>query len=236
MNDLFSGNQSCDYEREYYMNTIKNIAESLLGRILTKSDGIENHLIEQTEVRLGQKLPEALKEFYLFVGNLDLFTSSFDRFVPLNELKCKDDMLIFLDENQEVCRWGINIKETTDPIVCMYTAFEGEESIWHSEEVTLSEFLKIIMYIQCAEGGYEYGSAVYKSNFENRKAYEQFFAETIVGWEKVVDHNGFVAYQKGCILIWHFSDSKGEIEDILYASALTEEGMEDMESFGFSEL
>lgn len=217
-------------------HTIKNIAESLLGRPLIGNDGIKNTLIKQTEVRLGQKLPEALKEFYTLVGNLEMFTSSFNSFMSLDELEYDDNMLIFLDENQGVCSWGVNADDTENPVVYMHVSVNNAEPTWHSEKIRLDEFLKIIMYLQCSEGGYEYCCAVYEDDFENRKAYEQFLSETIIGWEKVVNHNGFVAYQKENILIWHFSDRNGKMEDILYASSLTEEGMEEMEALGFSEL
>lgn len=217
-------------------NTIKNVAENLLGRPLTKSDGIENHLIDKAEVRLGQKLPEALKQFYTLVGNLEMFTSSFNSFMPLDELEYKDNMLAFLEENQGVCSWGVNPDDTENPVVCMYASINDAVPTWHPEKIRLNDFLKVTMYLQCTEGGYEYCCAVYEDDFENRKEYEQFLAETIVGSEKVVDHNGFTVYQKENILIWYFSDSNGRMEDILYASSLTEEGMEEMEALGFSEL
>lgn len=218
------------------MNTIKEIAESLIARPLTESDGIDQAMIEQTEKRLGQKLPGTLKEFYRLIGNLEMFTSSFESFMPLDELECENDMLIFLDENQGVCCWGVNIHNIEKPMVYMCSDIEAEKPEWYSEKIALDDFLRIIMYLQCAEGGYEYASAVYEDDFKSRKAYEKFLAKTTVGWEKVVNHNGFVAYQKGDKLIWHFSDSERRMEDIIYASARTEEGMEEFESFGFSEL
>ena len=54
--------------------------------------------------------------------------------------------MVFLEENQEVCIWGINIYEE-DPIV-----YQNANDEWYSEEVKLSEFLYIIMYYQCAQG------------------------------------------------------------------------------------
>jgi len=215
--------------------TIKEIAESLLGRPLSENDGINNTIIQQAESRLGIKLPEALKEFYALMGNLEIFTSSFECFMTPDELEYEDSMLIFLDENQGVCQWAVNIIDDEDATVYMVT-INDDKPIWHSEEVTLEEFLKVVMYLQYAEGGCEYGYAVYESDFEDRQAFEVFHAETTADWEKVVDHNGFVAYQKKSTLIWYFSDSKGQMEDILYASTQTEEDSKELELLGFTEL
>ena len=216
-------------------HTIKEIAESLIGRLLNENDGINSIIIQQAETRLGQKLPEALKEFYALVGNLEIFTSSFESFMTPDELECQDSMLIFLDENQGVCQWAVSITDNEDTIVYMLT-INDDKPTWHSEKVSLEEFLKVVMYLQYAEGGCEYGYAVYESGFEDRQAFEAFHAETTADWEKVVDHNGFVAYQKKSTLIWYFSDSKGQMEDILYASTQTEEDSKELELLGFTEL
>ena len=217
-------------------HTIKEVAESLIGRTLGVNDGIDKVQIEQAEIRLGLKLPEVLREFYALVGNLDIFTSSFESFAPLEEMECENDMLIFLYENQGGCCWGLNLHEVTHSTVYMCTDTEAEKPEWYPEEITLDKFLKIIMYLQCAEGGYEYGCAVYEHDFEGRKEYEEFLSGITVGWEKVVDYNGFVSYQKDTKLIWYFSDNEGKMEDILYASAYTEDNMEELLSIGFSEL
>jgi len=226
--------QSANRKTNSMKNEIKYIAESLINRDLITEDGMSISEIENVEKKLGCKIPTILKEFYNLVGNLDMFMSAFQDFP---EPYLLGEKIVFLEENQGVCYWGINKDNVSElPTVYVCTDIETENFEWNSEDVNLREFLNIIMYLQCAEGGYEYGSAVYESDFENRETYEKFLSDKTVGWEKVVDHNGFVSYQKGDKLIWHFSNSEGKMEDTLYASTLTEESMTELELLGFNEL
>ncbi|MDR2039541.1 MAG: SMI1/KNR4 family protein [Bacteroidales bacterium] len=214
--------------------TIEEIAQSLIGRNLSKEDGIDNYLVEKAENRLGIKFPAALKNFYTSVGNMEIFTSSFECFVHPDELEMSGDKLIFLEENQGVCFWAISAGNN-DEMVYMCTDIEEDEPEWYPE-VSMEEFLKVVMYLQCAQGGFEYGSAVYESNFADRKEYEQYLEETTQDWDKVVEHNGFVAFQKDDKLIWYFYDKDGKIDDILYASTRTEERQKELDEYGFQEL
>jgi hypothetical protein len=60
------------------------------------------------ERTLGQVLPEPLTEFYCLVGNLPQFTSAFEEFAVPEQLRDVDGLLMFLDENQGVCSWGVD--------------------------------------------------------------------------------------------------------------------------------
>ena len=214
-------------------NKIRTIAESLLGRHLTEKDGMNISEIETVEDSLGLKLPTALREFYLLVGNLEMFISSFEQFF---EPYIKDEILVFLEENQGVCYWGINIRNSKNEIVLQSTDIETDKPEWYSEEVSLTDFLVILMYYQCAQGGYEYVSAVYESKFDNKENYLQFLAKIIVGYRKVVEHNGLVIYQDGEKLIWYFTDEEGNLADTIFVSTRTAEEMKELEKFGFREL
>jgi hypothetical protein len=194
---------------------IRTIAENLLGRCLTETDGINISEIETMENSLGLKFPLALREFHLLVGNLDMFTSSFEQFV---EPYIKDEMLVFLEENQGVCYWGLTIHNIENAMVYMCTDIEAKKTEWYSEEVMLTDFLTILMYYQCAQGGYECGSAVYESNFESKEKYLAFLTNLIVDYKKVVEHNGLVIYQREGNLIWYFTDEKGNLEDTIFVS------------------
>ena len=212
---------------------IKTIAESILGRHLAKKDGLSISEIETVENSLGLKLPAVLRDFHLLVGNLDMFISSFEQFV---EPYIKGEMLVFLEENQGVCYWGVNIHDTESFTVYMCTDMEAENLEWYSEEVTLTDFLIILMYFQCAQGGYEHGSAVDESNFDSRENYIQFLNDITVDYKKVVEHNGLVIYQNSGKLIWHFTDDKGNFADTIFASTRTAKDMKELETYGFQEL
>jgi hypothetical protein len=92
------------------------------------------------------------------------------------------------------------------------------------------------MYYQCAQGGYEHGSAVYEINFDSKDKYLQFLTDITVDYEKVVEHNGLVIYQNGGKLIWHFVNEGGDLADTIFASTRTTKDMEELEIYGFSEL
>jgi hypothetical protein len=207
----------------------QQIAEKLLNRPLIKEDGIDLKLLEEVEYLLGLKLPQALKDFYLCVGNLDTFTNSFERFVNYDKLYFINDKLVFLEENQDVCCWGIDAKEA-NPLVYMCTD-ESEE--WYPEEVRLSEFLVIMLYYQFAQGGYEYSGSIDEKQISDEKL-ENLTRE----WEKVVDHNRLIIYWQSGKLIWYFTDETGHLERTgdftsVFVSMRTEQQLREMEAYGF---
>ena len=190
---------------------IKETAEKLLGRSLEKNDGISIEIIEETELILDIKLQKYLKDFYSKIGNIQLFTESFNKIIDTDRLYFKDDKLVFLEENQEVCIWGINIYEE-DPIV-----YQNSNDEWYSEEVKLSEFLYIIMYYQCAQG--------YK-NVENidTKNIKEKINKILNEMQKVVDHDHLIIYWKNNVLLWYYTDEENEMQnDSVIILGLTEE-------------
>ncbi len=214
---------------------IQTAAESLLGRALKNKDGMSAREVETAQSHCGCAFPEALSVFYRLLGNLNAFMSSFQIFI---EPYRKGDYLIFLEENQGVCYWGINIHEMVNEDVKIYmcTDIDAEQPEWYSEEITLEEFLIAIMYYQCAQGGYQYGSAIYKSDFEHEAEYLAFLKDVTEGWIKAVDHNGLVIYRRNTALIWHFLNEDGGIGDIVFASSLKENAIKELEQYGFDEL
>lgn len=211
---------------------IREIAEKLLGRSLTNNDGFDVETIENAETKLGQSIPAILKEFYITVGKLDIFMSSFQRFLKPEDLFYEDGKLVFLEENQNVCYWGVNIADTL-----VYQTQNIDNAVWYSEEILLPDFLQMIMYGQCAEGGYPFSGAIYDMDQDELS---EFIAEiTTKDWQKVVDHNNWIIYENGRKLIWYFTDDNGNLsEDYpLFVSTPTKEDLLKMEEeFGFSDL
>ncbi len=213
--------------------TIKQVAEDLLGRALTENDGMSAVEIEQTEMSLELTLPKILRDFYLLVGNVEMFISSFECFIKPT---LEGDKLVFLEENQSVCYWATDALNTENETVYVCNDLATDSLEWYHEEVTLNEFLRILMYYQCAQGGYEYVSAVYECNFDSREKYVKFLADAIKGYEKVVEHNGLVIYWSPRKLLWHFTDENKNMADTIFASTLTEEDMQELGQFGFQRL
>jgi hypothetical protein len=215
---------------------IKQIAEKLLGRSLTNNDGFDVRIIENAETRLGQEIPKLLKEFYITVGKLDIFMSSFQRFIKPEDLFYEDGKLVFLEENQKVCFWGVD-KENKEDNPLVYQVQNIDNAVWYSEEILLSDFLQMIMYGQCAEGGYQFSGAIYDMD---QAELSEFIEEiTTKNWQKVVDHNNWIIYENDRKLIWYFTDEDGNLsEDYpLFVSTQTKEDfLETEEEFGFSDL
>ena len=200
---------------------------------MTEKDGLNISEIEAVEKSLGLKLPAVLRDFHLLVGKLDMFISSFNQFV---EPYIKGNMLVFLEENQGVCIWGINIQDIENETVYQCSDYETDNPEWYSEEVTLTDYLIIEMYYECAQGGYEYMGAVYERNFDNKEKYLQFLAEITAEYKKVVEHNGLLIYQNGGKLIWHFTDKNGNLAETIFVSTRTDEDMQEFDKYGFEEL
>ncbi|WP_428232959.1 hypothetical protein [Flavobacterium sp.] len=215
---------------------IKNTAEKLLGRSLKHEDGFDSDTIDKIEAQLGQKIPIALKEFYLAVGKLDIFMSSFQRFLQPEDLFFEDEKLIFLEENQGVCYWGISLESKEEnPLV--YQMQNIENTNWQSEEILLSGFLEMILYGQCAEGGYQFSGAIYDMDQDELIAFLEEIKTN--SWQKVVDHNNWIVYENNRKLIWFYTDTEGKLsEDYpLFVSTQTQENFLEMEKeYGFSDL
>jgi hypothetical protein len=117
--------------------------------------------------------------------------------------------LVFLEENQNVCIWGIDTNEN-DPIV-----YQNANNEWYSEDIKLSEFIKIIMYYQCATG-YENANNLTFDKIELNKI--------INGMEKVVDNNHLIIFWGNNVLLWYYSDEKNNIlNNSVIISSLTDE-------------
>ncbi|MGM5631531.1 hypothetical protein O2K51_11575 [Apibacter raozihei] len=192
---------------------IKTLAERLLGRQILTNEGTKNSEIEKVELKYDLKLPKSLKDLYLFAGKNTLLLEAFNRFALPAQLEISDNKMVFLEENQNICYWGFEIdKNTNNPKVYQLI----NENEWYEEQVLLNEFLTIMLYYQCAQGGYEY-CATSGITFEDL----DIFVHT--EWEDVVRYNGLQIYWKADCLLWYVYDKENKIVDDLYFSARTQE-------------
>lgn len=171
------------------MKTIFQIANQLTGDIWKPEYGNTISDIENAEKRLGIKLPQTLKEFYLAAGNLPQITSSFEYFDKLSELSIEDNRLLFLTENQGTCRWAIDLDTNK---IWMRTRE------WQEDDTDIDTFIRAIMYYNCAEAGYPYGACLEPHLFPELK-------QTLdKGWEEVSNYDGLYIYALKDNLIWFF--------------------------------
>lgn len=209
------------------MKNIIQTAEKLLNRKLTANDGYTSEEIKQAENVLGLTMPESLKLFYSLVGKVDVLTSSFQQFLPLDELQSDGDKIIFLAENQEVCLWATTIHDNT--IWVKYCDDEG----WITEPIGLLDFILLTMYYNCAQGGFEFGGIA-----ENKEAYSAILEYVQKEWDKVVQYNALIIYAYRDNLIWYFyNDDNTPTDDGIFLSCRTEDEFDKFSNlFDFAEL
>lgn len=235
------------------MNKIKHTAEKILGRALEASEGVDNQSIEVAEKKLEVKFPEALKDFYLNVGKIGLFTDAFEFFAKPKQIYVKANKLVFLEENQAVLSWGVDLNDLGKDVIPVYHSpnigDQENDVVWYTEALPLPEFLELIMYYQSVsadagiqtktKGGYPLSYVGYKSDLENAEIWDKFQKDLSDKWEKVVDGNGLVIYwsKYGLLLYYSVQDLDTDVDDLIYLSTRKEYDLSDFKNkFGFQSL
>jgi len=118
----------------------RGFVERYLKRPWTEADGLSEKDLKKAEVRLGIKLPAALREFYLSVGAVRDLRSIHNIIFPPRDLVFEEGYLMFMDENQSVVSWGIKKKDLkkADPETWQRNNSSEE---WYSEEKSFTELL-----------------------------------------------------------------------------------------------
>lgn len=104
-------------------------------------------------------LPTALREVYETFGAVESLTAPHNQLLSPESIETVDSHCIFYDENQMVVRWGYRIddREKDDPVVYQgATLASGYE--WHSEEMPLGEWIRVMTLWQLVNGGYPVGA------------------------------------------------------------------------------
>jgi hypothetical protein len=196
-------------------NNFGSIATWLLGRPLTAEDGVPEAECAAAEQRLGLRLPAALREFYLAVGREPAITQSFERFAEPEEWTVSDGKIVFLEENQGVCCWAADAQSK------VYQTADLDEPEWQEEAHSLPEFLRVLLYYQMAQGGYQFCGMIPGEEFESPAEALDFIAGK--GGRQVVDSNGLKIFRAGDqALVWYLHED-GVPDPGLFLSTLTEE-------------
>lgn len=121
-----------------------------LGRPLTSRDGIKESEITTVERKLGVRLPNSLRDYYLGAGKERLFNSAFNRLLPLKECTVESGKLVFMEENQGVVLWGVaaTSRPLQDPAVFQTPIVDDEPTQWHHEHRRCSVFLTVMLHWQ----------------------------------------------------------------------------------------
>lgn len=202
---------------------MQQLAEKLMDRKLSERDGLAEEAIVAAEKRLNTTLPTALREIYLHAGKVPMLMDAFQHFYTPKDLKLESGCLVFMEENQGVILWGIKEHDldNEDPEVFQVNPDDLTET--YSEEKPLSEFLRIILYYQAAQGGYPYGGWLYD--------YKTTLPVIKKRWDNVVSDNGLnIWWQPGKIIF----QLEGDEFNFLTASAQSKELLHEIvKEYGF---
>lgn len=171
------------------MSSIAELFERLYGR---PPAGERESALHHTEERLGVSMPPPLRSFYSACGREARVMSSYNRFLRPAALRLSDGRLVYCEENQTVCVWG-SVPGDPDPLAEVANVLDDDELEWHSEEVTLSRFLEILLYLQTAWGGFRHVGRLPAT----KRARGKIEAE----WEEVVRHNDLIIHAQPGALI-----------------------------------
>lgn len=114
--------------------------QALIGRALTKQDGAKPASLAACEKRLKLKLPRAINVYYQIAGNLPLNTEHNILYAPKDLIK-RDGKLVFMEENQAVVFWGLDLNALNQPDPEVFQASNAKQITWYSEELPWSDFI-----------------------------------------------------------------------------------------------
>lgn len=129
-----------------------------IARPLTPEDGVPEVVVAEHEARLGIRLPESLRAYYLVAGRFDRFNLAHNRLLRPDQWERDGDKLIFFEENQCVVFWGIDAsaEPAGDPAVYQGPNVRGEPIEWYAEAERCSDFLLVTLHYQAVCGAYEF--------------------------------------------------------------------------------
>jgi hypothetical protein len=138
---------------EQYRSTFAALAEPLVAE-----DGLNERVIMEAEHRLGIRLPDALREYYLLAGRFDRFNRAHNRLLRPEQWSIDNGKVVFLVENQAVIIWGVEATGSppADPPVFQAVNEPGVPSRWELEHERCSEFLLVELHLQAVWGGLDH--------------------------------------------------------------------------------
>lgn len=140
--------------------------QELVARLyqpLSSGDGFSDDEVTSAERRLGFRLPGLLREFYLLAGKRTDLNHAHNQLVHPKDLQLEDERLVFYEENQAVCLWGVRAEDldVADPPVARGDSMEGfPQWVWGPHFERLSSFLLTMLCWQGVMGGMTHHAVV----------------------------------------------------------------------------
>jgi len=165
---------------------IKEHIKNILNQEPSRNDGITLKQLELREKELNIILPNALKEYYNTVGNISLFMDGFNHFATPNEWQIVDNKLLFLEENQAVVYWAVELKEPFK----LYETTNLSKPIWDKVSYSLEGFLEMMLYFQTIMSGQFKFSAMWEWNAD------ELLTAIQKSWDCRLHYEELAVYQK----------------------------------------
>jgi len=204
--------------------SLKKIAEKIVGRNLFSNEAIEKSNILEQEKRLNIKIPPALKELYLTLGNNTLFTDGFHHFNEITELFIKNNKLVFLQENQSVIYWAVDLVDSKTVYQTTNQNFDQNVE-WFREELDLDQFIEMILYFQCvmsdedfhnkAKSGFRYFASLDINEYYNNQKSKNFIDTLTNDFKEIVNDNGLAIYWNPETILMYFLNRENQISEMI---------------------
>lgn len=159
------------------------------GYPLGKTHGMAKSVLDAAASRLDVAIPAALRNYYAIAGNERRFNRSLHRFLHPSKWFVQGRHIVFLEENQGCCWWGVSVKSrgAADPMISQ--GVSGDESIErHKEHDRCSTFISVMLHQQAVSGGYRFHESV--------PAPDDIYEKLKKDWEYVGEVNEFWAFSR----------------------------------------
>jgi hypothetical protein len=124
------------------------------GYPLSERTALSSGVLAEAEKRLGVRVPAALREYYLVAGRERRFNMSCNRLLPPSEWRVDKQRLVFMEENQAVCCWGVSIRNQSSDDPPVSEGIEDDESMtWYPLHRKCTVFLAAMLHHQAVSGG-----------------------------------------------------------------------------------
>jgi hypothetical protein len=158
------------------------------GYPLTERTALSSEVLAEAEVRLGLRVPAALREYYLVAGRERRFNSCCDRLLPPSEWTVDKQRLVFMEENQAICVWGVSIRDPRSDDPPVFERIGEEPPSWSQVQRKCSHFLAAMLHHQAVSDGFphccwkfidESNAASIKFNAKKWRSYGELKGQTM---------------------------------------------------------
>lgn len=104
------------------------------------SEGCDNNELTQIETNLKISFPQQLKEFYMIFGRKEDFLEVVNNILLPNKIYIENNILVFVEENQHVCSYGLDIN--------LHKVFYLSDGFKEEIELDIEDFLIYILALQ----------------------------------------------------------------------------------------